>query len=263
MDPLTLALMLGPAAIQGATGVGQLIKGNQMQKNLGPRVGYEIPESAKKALGISEQLASSYEMPGAGARRYAQDLQNQKFVAAALQAGNSQDAMAMLTQGLQSAQEGELDYAFQSAQNYQQRQQDLQQALGDYAGYEEKKRADEQLAWYEKADRAAQMKGAGLENVFGAGQGLAQAGMMGMMYGGAEPKIRETSDLTPMKSIGSNPADLVSKLNASMPAKPAPGLMPMKTFSQLLSEKYGPSNGSRTMQQYINAMNSGMINVKY
>lgn len=196
MDPLTLALMLGPAAIQGAMGVGQLIKGNQMQKNLGPRVGYEIPESAKRALGISERLASSYEMPGAGARRYAQDLQNQKFVAAALQAGNSQDAMAMLTQGLQSAQEGELAFSEASAQNYQQRQQNLQQALGNYAGYQEKKRADEQQAWYEKADRAAQMKGAGLENLFGAGQGLAQAGMMGMMYPQTKDVVTDNVNVT-------------------------------------------------------------------
>ena len=261
MDPLSLTLMLAPALVQGGVGVKQLFDAKKMQKNLGPRVGYDIPEAAKQSLGISQRLASQYEMPGAGARRYAQDLQNQKFVAAALQAGNSQDAMAMLTQGLQSAQEGELAFSEASAQNYEQRQQNLQQALGNYAGYQEKKRADEQQAWYEKADAAARMKGAAYENMFGGLEGVAQAGMIGMMYGGGrEPKVRERPDLTPMKYKDSEPADLVAKLNASMPAKPAPGLMPMKSFDELLLTK---QYGAKATKNFMDAMNSGLLMPKF
>jgi hypothetical protein len=183
--PIPLALMAAPAAIQGATSLAQFIAARKAQKGLGERPDYEIPEPAKQALGISQRLASSYEMPGAGARRYSQDLQNQRFVAAALQAGNSQDAMAMLTKGLEGAQMGELDYSLQSAQNYQQRQQDLQQALGTYAGYEDMKSADELTAFNEESDRIAKLKGAALENMIGAAQGIGQMGMMSMMYGGA------------------------------------------------------------------------------
>lgn len=190
MNPqlLSMLVQLGPAAMQFFQGRKQLREGEKMQSELGPRVNYQIPEAATRALGVAERLAAPYEMPGMGARRYNQDLQTQRFLSGALQAGNSQDAMGLLSKGLEAAQMGELKFAEDSAQNYAQRQLGYQTALGQYAGEQRAVNLDQQKDWYERAKATTDMLEAGRKNKFGAAQGLANTAMMAMMYGQNQDK---------------------------------------------------------------------------
>lgn len=177
--------MAAPAAIQGVTSIAQLIKAQQMQKELGPRVNYEIPDEAKRALGLMQGLASSREMPGQAGMQAMMDLQAQKAYGNASRAAtSSQDLLGVATALGEQGQENQLNLGIQAAQDYQARQQALYGALGTMAGYQEKKTADRQQDWYERAERAAQMKEAGLQNLMGTATSLGQMGMMGMMYGG-------------------------------------------------------------------------------
>ncbi len=155
-----------------------------MQKNLGARPGYQIPEEAKRALALMQGLASSREMPGQAGMQAMMDLQAQKaFGNASRAATSSQDLLGVATNLGEQAQENQLNLGIQSAQNYQQRQQALYGALENMAGYQEKKRADEQQNWYEKAQAAAAMRGAGMQNTLGAVQGLAGGAMQGLAMG--------------------------------------------------------------------------------
>lgn len=186
MDPITLSLLIaaGPAIFQGIQGIKQTQQGKEMQKNLGARVNYEIPEEAKKALALAQGLASSREMPGQAGMQAMMDLQAQKaFGNASRAAMSSQDLLGVATNLGEQSQENQLNLGIEAAQNYQQRQQALQQALGTMAGYQEKKTADRQQDWYERAQAAAAMRGAGMQNTLGALEGFTGAAMQGLTMG--------------------------------------------------------------------------------
>ena len=141
---------------QGIQGIKQTREGKEMQKNLGARPGYQIPEEAKRALALMQGLASSREVPGQAGMQAMMDLQAQKaFGNASRAATSSQDLLGVATNLGEQAQENQLNLGIQSAQNYQQRQQALYGALENMAGYQEKKRPDEHQNWYEKAQAAA------------------------------------------------------------------------------------------------------------
>ena len=177
--------MAVPAAIQGATSIAQLIKAQQMKKELGPRVNYEIPEEAKRALGLMQNLASSREMPGQAGMQAMMDYQAQKALGTFSRGATSTADMAAFSADMAERQfESQMGLTERAAQDYQARQQGLYGALGTMAGYQEKKTADRQQDWYERAAEKAQMEGAWRENLMGAAQSLGQMGMMGMMYGG-------------------------------------------------------------------------------
>jgi hypothetical protein len=157
---------------------------NKMQKELGPRVNYQIPEEAKKALALYENMAVSRTMPGQQLMQNMIDLEQSKALAQMSRVGNAQDAAGII-QGLgEKGMEQQQAIGFESAQNYTQRQKDLASARSVMAGYQEKVTADKQMDWYERAQRAAQMKEAGLQNLMGTAQSVGQMGMMSMMYGG-------------------------------------------------------------------------------
>jgi len=177
--------MAAPAAIQGVTSIAQLIKAQQMQKELGPRVNYEIPEEAKRALGLMQNLASSREMSGQAGMQAMMDYQAQKALGTFSRGATSTADMAALSADMAERQfESQMGLTEKAAQDYEARQQALYGALGTMAGYQEKKTADRQQDWYERADRAAKMKEAGFRNLFGAAESAGQMGMMNMMYGG-------------------------------------------------------------------------------
>jgi hypothetical protein len=186
MDPITLSLLLsaGPAIFQGIQGIRQSSQAKDMQKKLGPRVNYQIPEEAKRALGLMENLAGSRDMPGQASMQSMMDLQSQKaFGNASRAATSSQDLLGVATSLGEQGQENQLNLGIQSAQNYQDRQKALSGALGTMAGFQDKVTADKQQDWYERANAAQEMKGAGMENTLGAMQGLSSAAMGGLQMG--------------------------------------------------------------------------------
>jgi len=203
MNPALISalIQLGPAAYQMIQGIKQTREGKEMQKNLGARVNYEIPQEAKQALGLMQQLASSREMPGQASMQSMMDLQTQRaFGNASRAATSSQDLLGVATNLGEQAQENQLNLGIQAAQNYQQRQQDLYGALGNMAGYQEKKIADRQQDWYERSAAAAAMRGAGMQNTLGGIQGatnvaasaIANGALDGLFKGGKGKSIQKT-----------------------------------------------------------------------
>jgi hypothetical protein len=228
MDPITaigLGLSAGSAIFQGVKGIQQTREAKEMQKNLGARVNYQIPEEARKALGLYQNMAVSQSMPGQQLMQNMIDMQQAKAVGGATRAAtSSQDLLGVMTnlgeQGMQQQQE----LGLAAAQNYTQRQQDLAGAYGTMANYQDKVTADKQQDWYERAAAAREMREAGLQNTMGAVQGLGQMGMMaamGGMGGGEDPR-------TPIGDI----PKMESKSAPQLPGASGAGqIMPMKTFT--------------------------------
>lgn len=200
-------------------GIKQTREGKEMQKNLGARVNYEIPEEAQQALALMQGLARSQEMPGQSSMQAMMDLQAQKAYGNASRAAtSSQDLLGAATNLGEQAQENQLNLGIQAAQNYQQRQQALYGALGAMAGYQEKKTADRQQDWYERAQAAAAMRGSGMQNTMGGIQGVSQT-LMSLIpkpqippdlppeSSGAAPKI--TQDVENLSDVIENPAGYV------------------------------------------------------
>jgi hypothetical protein len=186
MDPITLGLIAagGSTLFQGVKGIQQTREAKEMQKNLGARVNYQIPEEAKRALALYQNMAVSRTMPGQQLMQNSIDMQQAKALGGATRAAtSSQDLLGVMTnlgeQGMMQQQE----LGLAAAQNYTQRQQDYAGALGTMAGYQEKVNADKQQDWYERAAAAREMREAGLQNTMGAVQGLGQMGMMAAMGG--------------------------------------------------------------------------------
>lgn len=184
MDPITLGLIAagGSALFQGIKGVQQTREAKEMQKNLGARVNYQIPEEARKALALYQNMAVSRTMPGQQLMQNMIDMQQAKALGGATRAAtSSQDLLSVATQLGEQGMEQQQALGVQAAQDYTRRQQDLAGALGTMAGYQEKVTADKQQDWYERAAAAREMREAGLQNTMGAVQGIGQMGLMAAM----------------------------------------------------------------------------------
>ncbi len=169
-------VQLGPGLLQMGTGRKQREEAEKMQQQLGPRINYAIPESAKRGLGLAEERARPRTMVGQDYMQYMIDLENAKaFARASKAATSSQDLLGVATQLGEAGQENQLTLGMKVAQDYGARQEALGRALADMAGYEENVIRDRQADWYERAKAAAAMKGAGMQNQMGSLQGLTQA----------------------------------------------------------------------------------------
>jgi hypothetical protein len=176
-DLISNLIQFAPALLQRSTARDQAKEAEKMQKALGPRVNYTIPESAKRALGVAEDLARPREMAGQNLMQYMLEQERSKTLAQAMRGlGSSQDVAALAAQQAEIGQAGQLQLGAAAAQDYNTRQQALGTALGTMAGYEDMVTADKQIDWYERANAAAKMKEAAMKNRMGALQGLVQSG---------------------------------------------------------------------------------------
>jgi hypothetical protein len=210
-----LGLSAGSAIFQGVKGLQQTREAKEMQKNLGPRVNYQIPEEARKALALYQNMAVSRTMPGQQFMQDAIDMQQAKALGGATRAAtSSQDLLSVATQLGEQGMEQQQQLGFEAAQSYNQRQQDYAGALGTMAGYQEKVTADKQQDWYERAAAAREMREAGLQNTMGAVQGLGEMGFMAAMGAmGKEPAPRDVVDVDQTKTKDSDPKDLSEAQN--------------------------------------------------
>ena len=178
LDPALISSLVqfAPALFQRKTGKDQAKEAEKMQQALGPRVAYGIPQEAKRALGIAEDLARPREMAGQTYMQYMMDQENAKTLGRASRAAtSSQDLLGVITQLGEAGQEGQLKLGAAAAEDYNKRQQTLQSALGTMAAYQDKVTADKQLDWNQRAAAAAAMKGASMQNKMGGLQGITQA----------------------------------------------------------------------------------------
>lgn len=265
MDPITLGLIAagGSALFQGIKGVQQTREAKEMQKNLGARVNYQIPEEARKALALYQNMAVSRTMPGQQLMQNMIDMQQAKALGGATRAAtSSQDLLSVATQLGEQGMEQQQALGVQAAQDYTRRQQDLAGALGTMAGYQEKVTADKQQDWYERAAAAREMREAGLQNTMGAVQGLGQMGMMAAMggFGGGEVNTR-----TPIGDIPTIQSRSATQLPLSNSARlmgrdgnPVPFSVPSLPAGQLSVGGLMPTNSmmGRTFFQQNPTINS-------
>ena len=176
-DLISNLIQFAPALLQGSTARDQAKEAEKMQKALGPRVNYTIPESAKRALGVAEDLARPREMAGQNLMQYMLEQERSKTLAQAMRGLSSpQDVAALAAKQAEIGQAGQLQLGAAAAEDYTTRQQALGTALGTMADYEDMVTADKQIDWYERANAAAKMKEAAMKNRMGGLQGLVQAG---------------------------------------------------------------------------------------
>lgn len=180
-------------------GIKQTQQGKEMQKNLGARVNYEIPEAAKQALALAQRQAGS-DMPYQKSMQNAMDLQMAKSLGGATRAAtSSQDLLGMMTNLGEKGLEQQQDIGMAAGQRYDAMQAALQNSLGTMASYQEKQRADQQQNWYEKAQAAAAMRGAGMQNTMGGLMGFGQAA--GSFLATPEAQKMFTKKTTPSASL--------------------------------------------------------------
>jgi hypothetical protein len=176
IDPLTISLIAQgvPALIQGGVGLGQFISGNRMRKeNVRPE--FEIPDSAKAALGMRRTLASGQEMPG---MTQAETALNQQLATGAQlatsTAGSTAEALGAIQNMYANRMAGQNRLAAQSAQYNMEMDNALAAELGAMANWENMEfNINEMQPFLDKAGMASGMLGSGMQNMF---QGLSGAG---------------------------------------------------------------------------------------
>jgi hypothetical protein len=158
-----------PAIIQGATALSQLAGGANKRP---VRPEYEIPDSAKQSLALSKAMATSPYSPGYSQAKDEIGIATANRVRNAAQYGNAQESLAAIS-GQESA-----DLRRLAAGNEQYKERALNQygdALNQYASYEDQEFQLNELAPYmDEFMEGRHMTGAGIENIFGATDKLAQ-----------------------------------------------------------------------------------------
>lgn len=176
MNPAAIAPFLQPA-MQLAGGLYQTIKANQLKKQLGERPAYEIPEAQRQALESAKRQAYSTELPGQSilerklGESTAAGVSNIKDAASS---GSSALQAMLQTQGQE--QDALSNIGVKAAENYNQNQGMLRGQQGLMAQYQDKALDINKMQPYQqKAATIAALTGSGLQNLFGAGAGAANA----------------------------------------------------------------------------------------
>jgi hypothetical protein len=254
-DLVSNLIQFAPALLQRRTGRDQAREAEKMQQALGPRINYAIPGSAKRALGVAEDLARPRTMAGQDYMQYMMDLENAKaFGRASKAATSSQDLLGVATQLGEAGQENQLDLGVKAAEDYNKRQKDLATALGVMAGFEDKVTADRQVDWYERANAAAAMKEAAMKNRMGGLQGLIQAGTQLLGSDAAKQLFNKIGSGDDTRDpIGDIPL-IESRAATQLPM--SPDQRDLMTSSNILGRKtfFGPDNmsGNTSFQFPVN-----------
>lgn len=172
-----LPLALIPIALQGATGVAQLIKGKKLaQENVRP--GYDIPDEIRQNLSQA-QMQALEGLPAEVKNQYMQNLQ--RSAQFGLSAMSSRKAgLAGLSSLVQNQNDAYSNLMAQDAQAQQANLQELMNQRSNMAAYQDKRFGLNQLDPYnQKAEAAQAMKGAGLQNIMGGLQSATDLGLGG------------------------------------------------------------------------------------
>lgn len=167
-------LELLPAIIQGFTGLSQLFQGKDKLDGL-QRPTYEIPNEVKQALTLARANYADQNMPGQAAMIDQNNLAAANAAQAALAGGGGLSSIA----GIQAAQSAQANKIGIEAQNYQrQDEQQYAQQLANMADYKQQEWQINTFAPYqEKYQEGRQQVGAGQQNLFGAANSIANAGL--------------------------------------------------------------------------------------
>lgn len=178
IDPFS-AVALGSSVLKGIGGLFQSGKAKKMLRGLRDP-GYKIPSGFYKNLAQSEQLART----GMPMEQYNLAKQNiDRTVSGGTRAlSRSANSSAGVASLVRAGIEGGLNL---EAQNAAARRQNILQAMGarrELAGQELAKQQYAQQRYMDQVNQANALRGAGIQNTFGALGDVANIGMMGM-YG--------------------------------------------------------------------------------
>tara|TARA_R110002020_G_scaffold1420_1_gene6425 strand:- start:1219 stop:2202 length:984 start_codon:yes stop_codon:yes gene_type:complete len=159
------------SAISAGVGIYQTQQGKKLAEQAGDRPDYEIPESARRALGTS-QLQSLKGMPGAVKSQMLQEMDRSRM-ASLRQVQERRGGLGVVSQLEQNQQDAIRQMGIMDIQQREKNIQGLQDMRMKMAGYEEKQGQDELASWEQQSQAAAAMKGAGMQNIMGGVTGLA------------------------------------------------------------------------------------------
>ena len=190
MDPMTI-LALG----QGVLGLGQSIGGTLSG---GKRPEYEIPPALRESLALARINVADPNAPGYGQAKAEADLTMSNQLAAAQQQGNPQESI----QAIAGAQQKSMrDLEMYNQQSQQQDYASLQGELGKLQQAQDLQFQMNKFAPYaDKSQQSKNMIGAGLQNLYGAGDMYAQMDMI--------KKMGQTGQTT-----GQKPLDMTKLMN--------------------------------------------------
>jgi hypothetical protein len=188
--PVTAAIALAPAVIKGVTAASQYIKGRKLAKNT-KRPEYEIPQEVQQNVNTAQQLAYQG-LPASVKKAYNQSI-GRSGQAALAQLDSRQGGLSGLGNIVQAQSDAALNLAGADAQAKLSGTQQMMSAKNVLAQYRDKKFDVNQLQpYYEDSDAAAALKGAGLQNMMGAVDSAASAGI-GLATGVGDTKSMQTS----------------------------------------------------------------------
>lgn len=174
--PIATLGLLAKTALGASQLVGGLI-GSASNK----RPKYSIPTGAQAALGIANEQANRMAMPGESAMYGKIDQEGANMLAAAREYGMA--GLASLPAIQARMQGSKIDVGMQSAKWRDQKQAQLQQAQGTYAGYQDQEwQMNDFAPFKDKQQRSQNAIGAGAKNIIG---GIDTFSMLSLLDKGA------------------------------------------------------------------------------
>lgn len=191
MDPLS-AIMAG---IQGGTGIIQLLSGLFGQQE---RPKYDIPTAATESLNVAKGLAGQTKLPGQDIYETQLGEKTANMTKNIEKMGGGGSGLGTLSNIYAQEAGAKRNLAVDAAKYYQQNQRGLQGALGQYAGWQDKKWQYDvgQPAADKDAATSASIQ-AGMSNAFAAGNNIAGMNFYDNLF---NPK-KQNSTSTPKTQI--------------------------------------------------------------
>lgn len=168
---------------QGVVGLGQTIGGALSSAK---RPEYELPPALRESLALARINVANPYSAGYGQAKAQSDLTMANQIAAAQQQGNPQESIQTIAAGQQKAQR-ELEMY-----NEQDQKQDISNLQGELGKLQQAQdlmwQMNEFAPYADKSQQSKNMIGAGLENLFAAGDQYAQIGLLKDLYGNKQAK---------------------------------------------------------------------------
>jgi hypothetical protein len=213
-----------------ASGVGQTVLGAVQQSKANKTLKkaqsfyeknkYQIPESAKAALGVSQRQASGLALPGEDIARARLGASTAQGLGAAKEAAtSSSDVLSVLSSLYGGQMQGEQNLAMQGAQRYDRNQAQLQNALNTMANLENQKWQYNVLYPYQQMLGQAEAYGNKAAAEISGGLGMiGQTAGAEAQLGGAQQDLQSYKDMLGIGRFG--------QINGGNPYQPLQPIQP-------------------------------------
>lgn len=263
MDPMTMMMLVnaGLSVAQGVQGYAQQKKANEELKNL-KRPDYAIPEEAKRALGISQTIASDRNMGLEQAEAEIDATIGNQIANVNRQGGSLADRLTSIAMMTSDANAQKRAGRYQAEQQNIVNLQNYQQALGQMAQEQRAVQADQLNKYNQQVASLQGMAGAGQQNMAQGLTGLAgsvgqYAGYKGEMAMMDKMQANEMAKLNAMyntKSGGSaNNTSMLQGVNVGKmmnPAVNAPSMLQGVNIGKMMGAS--PMNTGALNPQSVN-----------